>query len=108
MVIKVRPKFAGEAGYALGFCPTGPGGGVDSSCGKGGDGKAAERSAKGTSATANRASDKANKTGKANDHAHASWKHLVAAKKHENMGNAPLAKAHYAKAAEHSKKAMQA
>lgn len=42
--MKVKPTFVGDEGYRLGFCPTGPGGGVDNSCGGKGEATFADRS----------------------------------------------------------------
>lgn len=42
--IKVVPKFKP---LALGFCPTGPGGGIDNSCGRGAGGQAADKATSG-------------------------------------------------------------
>lgn len=40
--ISVAPTFVDDLNYELAFCPTGPGGGQDNSCGRGGGGKDAE------------------------------------------------------------------
>lgn len=86
-------------GIKLGFCPTGPGGGIDNSCGREGGGGGGKSTAEHASKTANQA------TGSAKghkDHAIAAQLHTRAAQLHEQAGNKARAAAHYAAAVDHN------